>query len=223
MRKPTNASLWHGTGVEIEMSEWDFIRGIGELQFGDRVVICVRVSRRAQFAKGNLADQERNLRRAAADRGARVVHVISCVGPGWDTAWLVPAFAIARENGAKLFFESVSRLVRSRRYHSIDAPNEEPTDQQFEELRNPSEGVTIISLCDPNSTPAEERGFQSARGQTAKGRKGGRPRHRRPGYMQKRRFKLQPKAQELRANGAPLGQIAKIFAVPRSTVQNWVR
>jgi hypothetical protein len=196
---------------------------IGDVQRGDSVVLCVRVSGRAQKGASNLDDQERRLRTEAARRGAKVVEVVRHVGSGWDFSWLLPAIMIAKECGAKLLAESVSRFVRSKEYHSNKNSEAQPTDRQLESLRVLSDGVSLVTALDPNASPAEERSWQTKRGQMCKGRRGGRPLSKSPGYKLALRRKLKPMARQMRAEGASLGDIVKHTGVARSTVRDWVR
>lgn len=199
------------------------IRPISELRSGDSVIICVRVSRRCQQIAGNLDDQEKHLRRLAAEREVTVIEVVRHVGPGWDFSWLNSAITRAKECGAKLLAESVSRLVRSVRYHSVEDPDAQPSERQLELLRGLSDGVSLVTALDPNASPAEERAFQTKRGQTFKDRRGGRPPSKSPGYKLARRRKLKPIARQMRAEGASLGEIVKQTGVARSTVRYWVQ
>ena len=160
------------------------IHSIDELQAGDRVILCVRVSRRAQKAAGNLDNQERHLRFVAEAYGATVLDVVRHVGPGWNLDWLLPAISLAKRLGAKLLAESVSRFVRSVNYHSVNAPDAQPSEEQLKRLGLACDGVILITALNPNSTPAEERGSQTKRGQAAKGHRGGRPMSKKPGLSE---------------------------------------
>jgi DNA invertase Pin-like site-specific DNA recombinase len=200
-----------------------YFHAIDDLQPGDAVILCLRVSKRAQKKTGNLEDQKRHLRRVVAERGARVVGLIPHEGPGWDFSWLIPALAKAKECGAKLLAESVSRFVRSKEYHSSKNPESQPSELQLESLRVLSDGVSLVTALDPNASPAEERSWQTKRGQMFKDRRGGRPLSNSPGYKLALRHRLKPLARQMRADGASVGEIVKHTGVARSTVRDWVR
>ena len=79
-------------------------------------MLACRVSTHHQDHNKNLADQETNPRERAARLGATVVGVVKHVGSGCDPWWLARAVVLAETHEAKLFAESVDRLIRSPAY-----------------------------------------------------------------------------------------------------------
>lgn len=195
---------------------------IDELRVGDMVILCLRVSGRTQQLAGNLDDQELHLRQVAAERGAKIISVFRRVGPGWNVDWLIPAIDMAKQCEARLLAESVSRFVRSASYHPSRAPNALRSEEELNLFCSIIEGVPLITILSPDAAPADERGFQTKRGQEAKNRCGGRPTKKRPGAIKARRINQQPRARQLRAEGRSLAEIAKATGVPRPTIQRWV-
>lgn len=143
---------------------------------GDLVIICCRVSRYAQKHRGNLSDQEENLKQRAKNLGAIVVETFPYVGPGYDPYWLALAAENAKHLGAKLFAESTDRFIRHPDYHSQKNPNAQARDCDLQDLGRWTSGVELVTDLPPDATPKEVRSYQRKRGQAAKGNKGGRPR-----------------------------------------------
>jgi DNA invertase Pin-like site-specific DNA recombinase len=211
----------HGTPEPVDLSL--YFRPIGDVHGGDNVVLCVRVSKRAQMESGNRDDQEQHLRGVVAERGANVVDVVRKTGSGSDTSWLHSAIMMAKESGAKLLGESVSRFIRSEQYDSVKAPDARPSKAQMDSLIAMADGVVLVTVLNPSATPAEERAFQTTRGQVAKNRRGGRPPSK-SDYLRRRRAKLKkPTVRKLREGGASLGEIVRRTKVAKSTVRDWLR
>jgi DNA invertase Pin-like site-specific DNA recombinase len=219
-RKPITSSPEQGDTFELADLSLYF-HPIGNVQRGDDVILCMRVSGRAQKGSGNLDDQERHLRRVVAERGANVVGVVRKTGSGSDTSWLHSTIMMAKESGAKLLAESVSRFIRSEQYHSVKAPDARPSKAQMDSLLAMADGVVLVTVLNPSATPAEERGFQTTRGQVAKNGRGGRPAKNSPGYKIRRRLRLQPLVQKLRKEGASWSEIARRTGLPQTTIRGW--
>lgn len=198
----------------------DYISPIETMQPGDRVMLCCRVTTQGQEA--NLKDQEANLRSVAVGCGAKVVEVFTHVGTGYDTDWLWRAAEAARKHGAKLLAESANRLIRHPCYDSKSWPDAQARESDLWELRQATEGITLVTHLHPDATPGEERAYHTKRGQREKGRKGGRPTKQKPGDKKRRRDELLPRVLRLHERGATLGDIAARTGVPRSTVQDWI-
>jgi hypothetical protein len=196
-----------------------FIRhAADDLKRGDAVVLCCRVSRCLQKRRGNVADQEANLRNVAARYGANVVGVVQHVGSGVDACWLARAVALAAAHGgAKLLAETTPRFVRPPQYDR-DCQDAQAREMDLMFLRYCTEGNTLVSDLHPDAMPAAVRAYERRRGQHAKGNRGGRPKR-----LKRRRAELRPRALEMRRQGLSLGQIAAALEVPRATVQRWVR
>lgn len=186
------------------------------LKPGTRVVLCLRVSRYAQKRHGNLADQEANLRKAVARRGAIVVAVVRHVGSGYDPDWLAVAAGRAAVHGAVLLAETTDRFIRTRLYDR-DCQDVQARPGDLEYLRYCTDGMLLLTDLRPDATPEEVRTYQIRRGRLEKDKQGGRPM--RP---KNRRAKLKPEALKLRRDGVPLSEIEKRLKLPLSTVQRWV-
>jgi hypothetical protein len=194
-----------------------------EIRPGDRVILCCRVSHHTQNQKGNLDNQEENLRGELERLGAVVVEVVRHEGPGWDGRWLVRAAAKAMKHGAKLVAESTNRFVRSLEYHSKKNPDAQASEEDLYALRCWTTGVTLVTLLDPDATAAEERSYQTIRGQRAKDRKGGRPAKHPPGYKLDRRQKMLDQVLSLCERGFSVRTISAWTCVPKSTVYDWTK
>jgi hypothetical protein len=185
------------------------------------------VSERFQGYTGNLNDQKATVLRELARLGIPVIAVYKKIEPGWrlelcpERASLAAAAQRARKHGAILVAESTSRFIRNIDW-TTDNQDAVPTKEEFEQLTNLTGGVPLATILYPGASSGEERGYQSRRGQVAKGRKGGRSPKRKPGYKKQRRLALKPEALRLRRDGCGLGTIAKQLGVPKSTVQCWV-
>ncbi|RYD88392.1 MAG: hypothetical protein EOP50_19180, partial [Sphingobacteriales bacterium] len=90
-----------------------YIRSIDSIQPGDKVSLWCRVSTDDQYANGNLADQEAELRTAIRARGGIVTSAETRAGSAHDAeAWLYRAANRAAREGAVLLAESISRFAR---------------------------------------------------------------------------------------------------------------
>jgi hypothetical protein len=199
-----------------------YFHAIDDVHRGANVVLCPRVSRLGQKASGNCADQAQRLRSVADERGFNVVDVFPHVGHGSDFSWLIPAVAKAKACGAKLLAESASRFIRSEKYDPVKAPEAQPSKQQMDSLLAIADGVELVTVVNPAATPAEERAYQSRRGNEAKKNWGGRPPSK-SDYLRRRRAKLKPIVKKLREEGASLGEIVRQKNVPKSTVRDWLK
>jgi DNA invertase Pin-like site-specific DNA recombinase len=196
---------------------------------GDRVVIFLRVSHHNQRRRGNLNDQEAKLRRAMAKLGVVVVYVYHHVGSGWDCDAVSSAAAIAREHGAKLVAESVSRFIRHPDYHSKSCPDAQADAADLQGLRNSAPGVILVTLLHPDASAAEERSFQRKRGQSEKDKKGGRPPKgpareppRPPGYKRQRRLEWLAHVLALAREKQAVRAISAETGMAKSTVADWL-
>lgn len=139
------------------------------------IVIVARVSTSQQDRRLNLHDQLRNLRQWAVGHRAVIIGEVQHVGRGADCYWLRQAAELARQHGAVLLAESVDRFIRHPGFNPKTCSNLQPRERELEELQACTEGMILATLLPPEATPEEIRSFQRRRGQTAKGRKGGRP------------------------------------------------
>jgi hypothetical protein len=142
---------------------------------GDRIVMPCRESTKAQERRGNLDDQESYLRLQIEGRGAKVVGVIKYVGTGADPYWLARAVALARKHKANFIVaESTDRFIRHPCWnkHNQDL---QPRPCDFEDLMRWADGVPLVTFLHPDTPFEKVKSHQSHRGQSAKGRRGGRP------------------------------------------------
>ena len=184
------------------------------------MVIACRESGWEQNRTHKLKRQAAYLRNYVRERGGKVIALFTHVGSGWDATWIGNAADEARENGAKILFECVNRAARHPAYHSESNFTAQARTSDLEDVRYWAKGVELVTVLQPDATPEEERSFQTKRGQSISGNKGGRPR--------KRQRTIRPhetirQAMELRAAGSSYGEIANALDVPRATVQSWVK
>ncbi|NLF72082.1 MAG: helix-turn-helix domain-containing protein [Candidatus Anammoximicrobium sp.] len=220
-RKRLSAKAW-ALGTPAGKAS-NCIRPIDDLRPGDNVILCCRVSGCTQKRRNNLSDQEANLRQAVEQRGAVVVDVVKYVGSGWDPSWLRKPARQATEAGEKLVAESTNRFIRHLDYHSDNNPDAQASESDLEELRLWTLDVPLVTALDPDATPGQERAYEIDRGRRQKGKKGGRPRNKKPGEKKRRREKQLPRALRFHARGLSLGEIAALTKTPRSTVQKWIK
>ncbi len=198
------------------------IRDFDEIQPGDKVVLCCRVSWCDQRRNGNDADQAADLENRVVRRGAEVVGVVRHVGRGdrpW--LWLLEAAVTANEHGAKLVAESTSRFIRHPEYHSSQRPQLQPRAADLEWLRFCTQGVTLTTVLHPDSSWTQERAHQAARGQRRKKDKGGRPRKAKPAYKKRRRLELLPEVKRLKLQGLSNREIGRRLGTDEKNVRRW--
>jgi len=201
----------------------NYIKPIDDVQPGDKVVLCCRVSTYEQGRTEKLTRQVAYLRQEMERREAAVVYVIRHVGSGRNPYWLAKAVVIAKEHGAKLVAESTSRFIRHPGYHSVQNWTAQARDVDLEDLRWWTKGMTLVTLLNPDASPADERSYQSKRGQRAKGRKGGRPKQNEAGYKKQRRISNLPKVYWMNVCGLSIRRIATMLQVPTMTVHGWIQ
>ena len=188
------------------------------LNDGDLVFICCRISRRSQ---DTLATQELACLHGAVQFGASVIDVATHVGSGFDPSWLTPIAAQAERLGAKLLVTEVTRFIRHPGYGPRDQ-SAQARESELDDLKFQTLGVPLVTLLHPDASSYECRAFQTRLGKDAKGKRGGRPRKRTPGYKKRLREQKKPQAIEMRLGGASLNEISRALNVQRSTVQGWV-
>jgi hypothetical protein len=178
----------------------DYFRHLDELPRGWKVVLVCRVSSGGQYLNENLADQERFLRRIAAERGLIVVGVYRCVSKGYEHFWY-PAAMMAVEHFAVLLWKDVSRCIRPRGWTPA---NKIPLSVAEAEDVKRSVVLPMFTVAHPSATEEEIAALNSTEGQKAKGNRGGRPVKGRDRF----REKWEPKAIELDKQGWPQQAIA---------------
>lgn len=195
---------------------------------GRRVIICLRVSRRAQRCAGNLADQREALRAAVQRAGGRLVGIVLHTGRGTDPGWLAPATNLARLRGAVLLAESTDRFIRSPDYHSVDCPDAQAGEDDLEKLAAVTAGCRLMTLLDPDAPPTKVRSYQRQRGQERKARRGGRGCRRvgaaatAPGAKKLRRKRWLRHVLSMHRAGASLGEISRGTGISKMTCHNWL-
>lgn len=218
----------------------DYILPFSSIRHGDKVVLYVRVSSPSQDPLRQIT----SLRKALSEVGAVVVKVLGfrCSGydngcddgysnlPAWATcSWidsLLEASQVARRHAAKLVATETDRFIRSRMINtrlksSWDA---RPTKSELDDLRDLTNGITLVTLDDPDSTPKDVKAQSSIQGQDARGGdRGGRIAKPVPGCKRSRRLEKRPIARRLRRKGSSYGEIAKELKLPRSTIQTWTQ
>ena len=206
------------------------IGSVDELSPGDRVFILARVSSSTQDHRGNLDEQARDLRREAEARGAEVVGSAETVGSGWTPERFIAIFDEARGLNAVVLARDVSRLVRHWNYRGRLDQYASPGHHGLMRLVDAAAGVRLLTVTDPASPPAIERGEQVRAGQLAKGNRGGRPVKRPPTACKARRDGMMPEARELRSSGLSLRAVLGVLksrhgdAAPSlTTITRWVK
>lgn len=199
-----------------------YINDIETIRPGTPVVLWCRVSSGPQDATGNNANQEAELRTAVAARGGTLAGVVAHAGriANADTA-LFRAAHIAARHGAVLLAESTSRFIRHPRYHPKLRPNLMPTGVGLRELRWVCGDVPLVTLLAPDATWREERSHQSKRGQRRKGKLGGRPTKKRPGYKKAFRLHSMPKVRWMKYVGMSNRAIARGLGTDERNVRRW--
>lgn len=187
---------------------------------GDLFVIACRVSTHAQSL--NLDDQEEFLREEIEDQGGIVIDIAREVAWGGEPLWLSEAVEIAKKTGATILAESTDRLIRHPSYHPKHNQSLMPRRSKLDKLRRATEGVTLMTVLNPEASSTKQRSHQTKRGQQIKANIGGRPKKKRTGHKKERREQLLPEALQLWSQGLSQRQVAKKFKVPFSTMQEWI-
>lgn len=153
------------------------------IQPGDLVYLNCRVSTYSQKSNENPKDQIPGLTAAVEADGGKVVGLLAHQLNGRDLSWLPHVVRKAREAGATIILaEATSRFVRHPNYKANDPRYNQLQAREVDLLRlfDAADGMRLMTLLDPNASPAQEGSFFKKRGQTVKGNKGGRPRNPEP-------------------------------------------
>ncbi len=212
MKKRVSARRWLAAGKASDYFSHDNIKP------GDLVVLACRVSYCVQDHAGNLRRQVAHLKKLVKARGGKIIAIFKFVGSGQDPYWLGNAADEALENGAKIVVECVNRAIRHPAYHSETNFTAQARTSDLEDMKWWAKGVEMVSILDPDATPQEERSFQTSRGQSESGNKGGRPRKR-----TRRRWPDATKrlAIDLHLQEMSYRKIEAETGVPVSTMQRW--
>ena len=195
------------------------------------IVLLCRVSSKEQEQAGNLDVQRRYAIKCLQEKGYRrgrdlfVVEGVESSRIQDDRHLLFLAVEEARKCGGIVVAVSRDRLIRSR---SFDGSNvtEPPTISEYLQLKSLAGVVPLATIMHPDDPAA--RSDQIKRGQTAKGRKGGRPRKRK---WKERRLAWIGLAMKMRDEGQSYQQIADSLNamddgfcnVTKKTVWNWLQ
>lgn len=194
-----------------------------DVEPGTDVVLVGRVSGRAQGRRGNLERQMTFQRAEMARLGSRVVAEYRYVGSGTDSSWIIPAVRKARKLGAVIVAACTDRLVRSSfRTDSKHAKKRQANEGELERLSEMANGVKLATLLHPTAGPIESKKFHSLWGQTASGRRGGRPSLSKAETKERKR-KLLPTVLALHKLGLSDRAIAANTLLPRSTIRDWIQ
>ena len=169
----------------------------------------------------NLDDSIANLTQVVESACGTVVDNFRWKGSGWDPDWIAAAVLRARRMGATvLLAETTDRFIRNLHYHSVNNPDLQATDEQLDEVARLADGMTLMTHLNPDATPSEVRGYQSARGQRIKNRTGGRPKN--PGSTRHRRWVNLVDVRRARRRGMSLREIAVDFGISKSVIYDWL-
>jgi hypothetical protein len=133
--------------------------------------------------------------------------------------YLAEAVALAKKHGAIIVAESVGRYVRNRNFHRKSMA---PTVADIEALMEFVDGVKLATINHPDEKVEFVRGYESSRGQEAKGMRGGRPRKKRPGYVKKRGEEKLPRVRFLAWLGESFRSIQQQTGVNFNTARRWI-
>lgn len=210
-----NRKKRHSTGTAS-----DYIVHFKKLAIQNRilkVILYLRVSRCQQRKNGNLADQERYLKRIIRYYEKKyhikieIVAVIKETASGWsyDKIELEKATIVADEYDAIVVLaESSDRFVRSRFYHSHKNPDVLPNVREYEALKRESGGVVLATIVSPNKS---SKSYQTKRGMHSKNKLGGRPCKKYAGYKKETRDKWRPVAQRLHSTYGSVAKVQRIL------------
>jgi DNA invertase Pin-like site-specific DNA recombinase len=199
-----------------------------EAQPVPEVILYSRVSTRNQNVSHHLVGSRRRLR----DMGVKVVAAFGGVESGKQTdpvnrPELVKAFTAAREPGI-LLIPVPSRLARHPDYDAHENPGLMPTADTWEQILKLADGVTIVTLSDPDSDPPGDEAFLRQLAADVKHTRVGRPRKKVAGYAKARRRRWIKQVRKWHEEGWSCREIAtEITAVDglyvsHKTVWQWL-
>lgn len=211
-------------GRSLMPSSLGVVRHLTDAPPGAPVVLYARCSSRWQ-READLDAQKAKLKRAARTGGHPVVAKVQEVGPAYepDRPKLLRVIKLAKEHGAIVVAENMTRLLRHPRFHPVTAPNLQATEGQIRELALLADGVCFYLIESPELTNAQVRGREVMRGQNASGNRGGRPKRAKAGAKKRRRELLMPRAKVLHEQGKSVRKIAQELGVRSSTAYDWIR
>lgn len=178
--------------------------------------------RQLKGARRRITDMALKVRRPFAEFGNG-----KSIDPG-ERRELFNALDAARRRGIPLVVPCFSRLLRDTDYHPYRAPTARPTKTKVEALLERVQGVPLLTLNDPDASPADDENFLRQLAAEVKRRKVGRPVKKAPGYTISQKERWLPRVLRMRARGLSLRAIAdRIFAtdgtrISHGTVRNWL-
>lgn len=191
---------------------------------GDRVILCLRLSKRQQARNENFGSQEAFLRAEMEKRGAIVVDVIRRVRSGTDPGWIAYASVLAKKHGTKLVAVSADRFIRNSRFESNVAWKQElrATELELKELERAADGVKLVTILHPDAPLEECLRIAQMNGRNHKDKKGGRPKKIAPGAKKEIRQLNKSKLFWLRAAGfTNKSEIARMLGTHESNIRRW--
>lgn len=206
------------------------ITGLDEVSTETPLVLYCRVSTRMQELRKNLDNQAKYNTKALCDLGYIVIGKEREAASGWELTpderpALARAVKLAKDKAAIIVVENYDRLIRSYGYSPTNNNLALPTEYELVQIRKLLGFVQVACIVPPTTKRFGKDGQRSAetkRGQKQKGRMGGRPRKKSPGYKKHLREAKAPEALRLRNAGHSIRKIAKMINVPRTTVSRWI-
>jgi hypothetical protein len=155
--------------------------------------------------------------------------VISDIIPGWEHVGskrgrheFERAVFLAKQHGAVIVAESVNRFRRPFDPDYKGRKQELPLSLfDLKRLMVEAEGVPLVTIVPPDTSPSEVRSYQTRRGQAGKDCFGGRPQKRFP--KKATRLELTPAAIQLWNAGFSYRKIGQKLGVHFSTVRDWLK
>jgi hypothetical protein len=202
------------------------VRHVSEAPEGRPLYFIMRESNEER--RGNLVDQEADMRRQAGEMGREVV---GAYGDVWHSRCLwriLPHLEEARRLGAVPVFETMDRMMRpegfdARTRELFFAPYLESDIEYLEQWLGDYGDYVVYFLAHPDAAQGEWHGEHTRRGMTGKGHMGGRG-NKVTTLMRQRekRERLEPEVLRLHGKGYGYARIAAEVGMSKSWVQQVV-
>ncbi|HWA25690.1 MAG TPA: hypothetical protein VG734_08525 [Lacunisphaera sp.] len=189
---------------------------------GIPLALDIRVSSNQQTRRGNHLDAELEALDLLDSLGVSDVRIFHEEGkatiPVRERPVLMAAIQYAQRRNGAVVAVYLDRLIRPKGFDGSSWSNRLTLDR-MQELKDAAPGVPFATIYPPNDQRA--RGYQTVRGQQAKGKLGGRPKTETqgPGKFVRRKAALVELIVELRRQGLSYRKIAKHI----SQTQHWPR
>lgn len=226
MTKRQKVSARHAIGAIFGPGDATKFITHDNIKLHDLVVLWCRVSSRQQNHTGNLDAQEWYLRNEMAIRQASVVGVVRRVGSGFWPFMVGQAAELAKQNNAKIVAVSTDRFIRHENFKTRGTDyelNARANDESLNDLQRAANGVELVTLVHPNSPLGECGGVLKQIGQQHKGRTGGRPKRKIPGYKKQWREQKLVQARRLLRAKLSIRETAECLDIGESTLRYWLR